>query len=132
MNSFDSLLLLLLVGAASAAVIVVAAGLVRSARTRRRARRRVVEKPNSHYTSQLARDTQARHRWHEIALERVHEINRGEVERLIARADAMGVEGLRASERAFLDQMAQIAPRTPSPEAREPRPPLPQLRERPD
>ena len=90
-----------------------------------------MEKPNSHYTAPLARDIQIRHRWHDIALERVHEINRGEVVRLLAKADAVGVETLRASERAFLDQMARITPGRVEPTPRDQPRPVPPLRERP-
>lgn len=131
MSPFDSLLAL---PAALAAGALVGALLVlrgRAARARRRAQRRVVEQPNSHYTSHLARDVQARHRWEGIALERVHEINRAHVERLLARAEASGAGSLREAERAFLDQIALIAPKPPEPRAREAAPPLPHLRERP-
>jgi hypothetical protein len=131
MKSLDILLFLLLGLVSFAAVLGLTVALLRGARARRRARRRVVEKPNSHYTAPLARNIQIRHRWHDIALDRVHEINRGEVVRLLAKADAVGVEALRASERTFLDQMAKIAPGRPDPAPREPTGPVPPLRERP-
>jgi hypothetical protein len=83
--------------------------LVRIGRTRRRATRRVVEQPNSHYTSQLVRETEARHRWYEIEVDRVHEINRGEVARLLVKVEVGGPEALRADERTFLDYMAELA-----------------------
>ena len=38
------------------------------AKARRKRKRRVVELPNSHYTSQQAKDVEARHRWHNIEL----------------------------------------------------------------
>ena len=82
--------------------------LTRALRARRRARQRVVERPNSHYTSQLARESDSRSRWHTIDLDRVHEINRGEVERLLARVDATSADTLRPNERAFLDHMAEL------------------------
>jgi hypothetical protein len=81
----------------------------RVVRARRRPRRRVVEQPNSHYTSQLARDNETRHRWSNIALDRMHEVNRGEVERLLAKVEATSVDALRPNERAFLDRMAELA-----------------------
>jgi hypothetical protein len=73
---------------------------------RARARQRVVELPNSHYTSQLVRDSESRHRWQGIELDSIHEINRGEVEQLLARIQISGVESLRPSERTFLDHIA--------------------------
>lgn len=93
----------------------------------RRSRRRTVERPNSHYSSQLARDRVTRHRWHDIALERVHEINREEVVRLLARVDATSVQALSEKERAFLDYMVEVAGRS-APSTKRPRHPLePQL-----
>lgn len=122
MLTLDSLPVPLL-GLAALAITATAAVLLvlrlRARRRRRRAQRRVVEKPNSYYTSQLARDTVAKHRWQGIALDRVHEVNRGEVLRLLETADAAGVDALRPSERAFLDQIARITP--PAPPAPEPK-----------
>lgn len=118
MDALDSQPLPLLALAALALLamaVVLTIAYMRAARARRRARRRVVEKPNSHYTSQLARDSVAKHRWHGIALDRVHEVNRAEVLRLLATAEAAGVDALRPNERAFLDQIARIAPGPPPP-----------------
>ena len=81
-------------------------GALRVARARRKRKRRVVEQPNSHYTSQQARDVESRHRWHTIELERVHEVNRAEVVRLLAKVDALSADALRPRERAFLDSLA--------------------------
>lgn len=78
-------------------------------RARRRAARRVVERPNSHYDPQAVQNLEARERWSGIALERVHEINRGEVERLLNKADALGVEALKPRERQFLDVMLELS-----------------------
>jgi hypothetical protein len=113
MTSFQSVWLVL--GALAVVVVSIATtvAMLRRARTRARARRRVVEKPNSHYTAPGVIENETRHRWHDIALERVHEINRGEVVRLIARADAGGVDALRPNERAFLDQISRIAAEPP-------------------
>jgi hypothetical protein len=105
---------------------------------RKRARNRVIEQPNSHYTPQLVRNREDLDRWEAIPLERVHEINRGEVARLIDKANAAGVESLRPRERTFLDHMAMItraetngearsredAPRTPPRSSQPPRPDL--------
>ena len=106
-------------------VVVVAAAtfvtitLRRAIRARNRARRRVVEQPNSHYTSPLVRNGEIRHRWQNIDLERIHEVNRGEVSRLLARVEASGVESLREAERVFLDQVANIAGTKPPPALRD-------------
>jgi len=133
MRAFDSSPLLLLGMLAVVFGTALAIALARGVRARRRARRRVVELPNSYYASQLARAIETRHRWHGIDLDRVHEINRGEVERLIAKADALGVDALRPNERVFLDHMAKLAgTHTPPPEPRETTPPIaPDLRHRP-
>lgn len=105
--------------------------LVRVARARARARRRLVEKPNSHYTAPLVRENETRHRWHDIDLDRVHEINRTEVVRLLAKIDAAGLDAIRTTEREFLDQIAKISRPPAEPKPREPTQPLPHLREHP-
>ena len=81
------------------------------ARRRRRSARRVVEKPNSHYTARLARESVDRHRWRGMTLEGVHEINREEVLRLLAKVEATSVQALTAKERAFLDRIAELSGR---------------------
>ena len=106
---------------------------LRLRRVRRRGQRRVVELPNSHYTSQLARNSEKRHRWSNIALERLHEVNREEVVRLVAKVDATSVDALRPNERTFLDRMVEIAgtrPLPPSDDDVGPQP-APELRHRP-
>ncbi len=111
---------------------VATATLTRLLRVRRRSRRRVVERPNSHYTSHLVREIETRHRWHDMALDRIHEINREEVVRLLAKVEAGGAESLRANERAFLDHMAKLAGKRPPAEPRDKdRPVAPELRHRP-
>lgn len=92
----------------------------RAIRARNRARRRVVEQPNSHYTSPLVRNGEIRHRWQNIDLDRIHEVNRGEVSRLLARVEASGVDSLREAERVFLDQVASISGITPPAPPRDP------------
>ncbi|HUG39481.1 MAG TPA: hypothetical protein VMM12_03295 [Longimicrobiales bacterium] len=125
--SFVPLGLLMLVAA-----VLVAIPLLRFARARGRARRRVREQPNSHYTAPLVRDSETRSRWHGMALERVHEINRAEVVRLLAKVDASGVEVLRPSERTFLDHMTQLAGTRAPAERPEPgKQGVPELRHRP-
>jgi hypothetical protein len=97
-----------------AALLGFAAGAVRVLLARRRLRRRVVEMPNSHYTSPLVRAAEMRHRWHEMDLERIHEINRGEVIRLLGVVDAAGVEALRPDERRFMETMSELFGRAPA------------------
>jgi membrane associated rhomboid family serine protease len=72
----------------------------------RRKRLRVVEQPNSFYKAPgvKAQDTYAR--WAAISLDKLHELNRGEVEQLLVKAKVAGVAGLTPEERAFLDRMA--------------------------
>lgn len=118
MSALSPVLLVLSGFLLAAAMTSVAVLLTRRARARARARRRIVEKPNSHYTSPVVQDVQARHRWRDIDLDRVHEINRGEVVRLIGKADAAGAESLRPAERAFLDQIVQTAGTKASPAPR--------------
>ncbi len=45
-------------------------------------------------------------RWRAIPLDGLHELNRGEVHRLLAKAEEHGVRSLTEQERAFLDRMA--------------------------
>jgi hypothetical protein len=83
-------------------------GALRVARARRKKKRRTVELPNSHYTSQVAKDVESRHRWHNIQLDQVHEVNRDEVVRLLAKVDALSADALRPRERTFLDSLADL------------------------
>lgn len=127
MNTVNPLSVLLIVLLAAALVLSIAAR--RLARERSRARR-LVERPNSHYTSPIARNSETRDRWHNIALDRLHELNSGEVVRLLAKVDASGVESLRPNERMFLDRMAELSGARPP--GREPGPPsTPDLRHSP-
>jgi membrane associated rhomboid family serine protease len=50
-------------------------------------------------------DRETKARWASIELEGLHEINRAEVEKLLARVEAAGVGSLSSEERAFLDRM---------------------------
>ena len=110
MNSLDKLLPLVLLGLIGSGFVgFVAVAVKRAVRARARGRR-VVEKPNSHYTAPVTRDVITRHRWHEIELNRVHEINRGEILRLLAKVEVAGVATLGPKERAFMDSMAELEP----------------------
>jgi hypothetical protein len=90
------------------AVLLIAVACIRFERRRRRHARRVVEMPNSHYTAATVHAIETRHRWHDMDLDRIHEINREEVVRLLQHVDAAGVEALRPNERRFLDTMANL------------------------
>ena len=118
----------LIVAAAAFATIA----LRRAIRARNLARR-TVEQPNSHYTSPVVRNGETRHRWQNIDLDNIHEVNRGEVKRLLARVEASGVESLRENERVFLDQFPTKAASKPAPLPRETtgRPMASDLRHRP-
>ena len=71
--------------------------------------RRVVEKPNSHYSSLIVQNQIARERWGTVDLEKIHPVNREEVERLLAVADVQGPEALSSRERLFLETMTQLS-----------------------
>jgi hypothetical protein len=45
-------------------------------------------------------------RWKGIVLDSLHELNRGEVVRLLAKVESEGAGNLRPSERQFLDRMS--------------------------
>jgi CBS-domain-containing membrane protein len=132
MSSFDLVAIVPLELTTFAIVVVVGVIALRALQARRRPKRRVVEQPNSHYTSQLARDNETRHRWSNIALDRMHEVNRGEVERLLAKVEATSVDALRPNEREFLDRMAELADaRPPAGPGGKERQGAPDLRHRP-
>ncbi|HEX6940251.1 MAG TPA: hypothetical protein VF158_12630 [Longimicrobiales bacterium] len=109
MNALDPTALALL----GLALLVAAAASRRATRARRRARRRIVEPPNSHFTARIVRENETRHGWQNIDLDRIHEINREEVVRLLAKVEAAGIQALRANERAFLDHMTTLAGSAP-------------------
>ena len=78
----------------------------------RRARivaRRVVEKPNSHYSSALVKNHVDRERWGQVNLDLIHPVNREEVERLLALADVQGPDSLSNRERLFLENMTRLS-----------------------
>jgi len=135
MRAFDPIFLLSLGMLAIVFGAALGVAIARGVRARRRAKRRVVEMPNSYYASQLARAVETRHRWQGIDLDRLHEINREEVVRLLAKVEALGVDALRSDERIFLDNMARIAgtaPPPPEPPREQDAPPLaPDLRHNP-
>jgi hypothetical protein len=78
-------------------------------RKRRIEERRIVERPNSFYSSVLVRDQIDRQRWGKVDLSRVHPVNREEVERLLAVADVQGPQALTQRERLFLETMTELS-----------------------
>jgi hypothetical protein len=88
------------------AMVLLVAAVTRLMLARQRAARRVVEKPNSEYVWQRVKELEKADRWAAINLESLHEINRDEVRRLLARVEASGPDTLRPMERAFLDSLA--------------------------
>ncbi len=80
-------------------------------RRRRIAARRRVEAPNSTFNSALVQQGERRQRWSAIGLNRLHPVNRAEVQRLLHVVTEAGVAALSESERTFLDHLADITRR---------------------
>lgn len=76
-------------------------------RQERERKKRKVELPNSAYDARKVKDHRAADRWRAIPLNRLHELNREEVEALLRRIDEEGVQSLESDERAFLDRMLE-------------------------
>ncbi len=72
------------------------------------AERRVVERPNSFYGSMAVHNQEDEERWRRIELERLHELNREYVERLLRQIEGAGVGTLTKEERAFMERMANL------------------------
>lgn len=77
-------------------------------RERIRAARRVLERPNSYYSSKGVRDQEDTEWYNAIRLDKLHEVNRDEVERLLVQIKATGIDSLRPDERAFLERIANL------------------------
>jgi hypothetical protein len=92
--------------------LLLGAVLRRYRRERRANRQRRVEAPNSEHKSRSVVDVEARERWEALELGRLHEVNREEIEKLLAKVRATGVRSLSGGERAFLDRMAEAHDRT--------------------
>jgi membrane associated rhomboid family serine protease len=74
---------------------------------RRGAGRRAFQKSLSPHATVGVSDRAALARWKGISVEGLHAINREEVQRLLAKAEAGGSKSLTASERDFLDRMSR-------------------------
>jgi hypothetical protein len=68
-----------------------------------------VEKPNSHYSSKIVQHQVDKERWEQVNLDRIHPVNREEVERLLALADVQVPDALSPRERLFLETMTQLS-----------------------
>jgi hypothetical protein len=78
-------------------------------RRARIAARRIVEKPNSFYSSVMVKNQVDRERWGTVNLDLIHPVNREEVERLLALADVQGPDALTNRERLFLENMTRLS-----------------------
>lgn len=72
----------------------------------RRRRRRVAKGPARRRKVSMVGDLEALERWKAIPRERLHEINREEVDKLVRKANESGARALTTDERAFLDRMS--------------------------
>jgi hypothetical protein len=69
-----------------------------------------VEKPNSYYSSAIVKHQVDQERWRTVNLDRIHPVNREEVERLLAVAQVQGPQALSNRERLFLETMTELSP----------------------
>lgn len=95
---------LLILLAVNTTALVVVTILYRKAKKASKTRR--VEAPNSQYKSEYVRDLEAKDRWERIDLDALHEVNREEFEKILAKVRATSVRALTTRERDFLDRMA--------------------------
>ena len=101
--------LLILLLALNVGALVVVSLLYRRSRRAERARR--VEGPNSEYTSQYVQDLEAKQRWEALDRTQLHELNREEFERMLAKVQTFSVRALSPQERAFMDRMVEAVQR---------------------
>jgi hypothetical protein len=94
------LVLLALETVALAVTIVLYRRLKKANKTRR------VEAPNSSYKSKYVMDLEAQDRWERLDLDRLHEVNREEMVKILAKVREGSIRALSQSERDFLDRMA--------------------------
>lgn len=101
-------LLLILLGVNIVALVTMTMLYRRAKKTQRQRR---VEAPNSQYKSQYVLDLEAKLRWERLDLGLLHEVNREEIEKLLAKVKASSVRALAPQERAFLDRMVEAEER---------------------
>ena len=99
--------LLILLLALNVAMLVAVTVFYRRARKKKQAETRRVEAPNSEYASGYVRDLESRQRWQEMDRSLLHEVNREEFDRVLAKLEATSVRALSDGERAFLDRMLE-------------------------
>ena len=100
------LYILIAANAASLAGMFVFYRRLKKAQSKRR-----VEAPNSQYKSPYVLDLESKERWQSIDLERLHEVNREEVEKLLGKLAVTNIRALTTAERAFLDRMVEAQER---------------------
>lgn len=83
-------------------------------RAKKAQKRRRVEAPNSEYKSKYVLDLEAKERWEHLDLSFLHEVNREEVEKVLAKLKATSVRALSRHERDFLDRMVEAERRARS------------------
>ena len=104
-----TIFLLVLLALNTAALVTV---LILYRKAKKAQKRRRVEAPNSQYKSQYVMDLESKERWESIDLGRLHEVNREEVEKTLAKLRATSVRALTNAERGLLDRMAESQERT--------------------
>ena len=107
---------LLVLLALNVGAVILATTLYRRAKKAETKRR--VEAPNSQYKSSYVLDLEAKDRWESLDLDRVHEVTREEVERILIKLKASSVPALSRQERAFLDRMVEAERRVKRSERR--------------
>lgn len=96
--------------AVNVAVLMVVLVLYR--RVRKTESTRTVEAPNSAHRSVYLEDVEAKERWRNLDLDRMHPVNREEVERTLEKLRATSIRALTDAERAFLDRMVEAERRS--------------------
>lgn len=97
--------LLIFLLALNIAMLVAVTVFYRRAKKKQEDRR--VEAPNSEHQSRYVRDLESRQRWEEMDRSLLHEVNREEFDRVLAKLRATSVRALSDGERAFLDRMLE-------------------------
>lgn len=102
----------MLILALNLAVLVAVVALYR--RVKRMEPKRRVEAPNSEYRSRYVEDIEARERWERLDLDRMHQVNRTEVERILSKIKAASIRSVSEADRAFLERMVEAERRLSS------------------
>lgn len=97
----------LLIGLLALNLIALWAVVAMYRRARKAQKQRIVEAPNSQYKSQYVEDLESKERWERLDLSRLHEVNREEAEKVLAKLRTVSTRGLHTQERAFLDRLVE-------------------------